>query len=536
MGGFYSLAQRQTDTLARVDSLFQSITPTGPGCAVSIIRDGKVIFEKGYGMANLEYDIPIGTRTVFDLASVSKQFTGYAISTLIQEGKISPEDEIHRYLPELPQLGYPITVRNLIHHTSGLRDWPETLHAAGWRFDDAFAFSDILHMVKEQRELDFAPGSQFSYSNTGYNMLAEIVRKVSNQSLRQWEEEHIFKPLGMNSTEVMEDYGKIVRQRAVSYYPDGNNFRTVVGALVAYGSSSTFSSIEDLNKWVIFFTGALRSNDPVVTRMLEGDVLGNNGKVGYGYGLQVRKYKGVNTISHDGSWQGYRTLILHFPDDGLSLVLLSNNGYFNPTDYGYRIAHIFLGDRLALDPPRENLSGLPTVKEDTLLARKYTGTFQLGPGWYVTFTLENGSLMVQANGEAKFPTQPKSDSVYWVPAYGSAFHFIGNAKGEFDKVKYRTILASRIAPLLPDASQLPQFAGSYYSSELETTYRLSVGNNQLILHHMRLGDLPLSPDIVQRDQFSSDVGLIKFTRDPAGVITGFSMSGGRMKHMKFVKQ
>jgi CubicO group peptidase (beta-lactamase class C family) len=524
------------DTLARVDSLFRSFTPAGPGCAVSIIRDGKVIFEKGYGTANLEYDIPIGTRTVFDLASVSKQFTGYAISTLIQQGKISPDDDVHRYLPDLPQLGYPISIRNLIHHTSGLRDWPETLHAAGWRWDDVFAFSDILRMVKEQRELDFAPGSQYSYSNTGYNMLAEIVRKVTNQSLRQWEAENIFKPLGMNSTVVMEDYSWIIKQRAVSYYPDGNTYKVAMGGLVAYGSSSIFSSIEDLNKWVIFFTKGLRSKDPVVTRMLECDTLSDKKKVDYGYGLVVRPYKGVNTISHDGGWQGYRTLILHFPDDQLSLVLLSNYGFFNTADYGYRIAHLFLGDKLQPDPPRENLSSLPTVTVDTALARKYTGTFQLGPGWYVTFTMEKGLLMVQANGEDRFSMQPKSDSVYWVPGYGSAFHFIKNEKGAFNEVKYRTILAPRIAALLPDTSQLSQYAGSYYSTELETGYRLSVVNHQLTLHHMRLGDLSLAPDIAKRDQFSGDVGTLTFTRNPAGVISGFTLSGGRMKHMRFLKQ
>jgi hypothetical protein len=309
-----------------------------------------------------------------------------------------------------------------------------------------------------------------------------------------------------------------------------------MGALVAYGSSSVFSSIEDLNKWVIFFTGALRSKDPVVTRMLECDVLSNKEKLEYGYGVEVCKFKGVNIISHDGGWRGYRTIILHFPDDQLSLILLSNYGYFDPTDYGYRIAHLFLGDKLQLDPPLENLDSLPTVTVDTMLARKYTGTFQLGPAWYVTFMLERGKLMVQANGEAKFSMQPKSDSVYWVPGYGSAFHFIRNAKGEFNEVKYRTILASRVATLLPGIARLSQYDGTYYSRELETAYQLSVVNNQLILHHMRLGDLSLTPDIVQRDQFYSDVGLVKFTRNRAGVITGFSLSGGRMKHVQFLKQ
>jgi hypothetical protein len=403
-------------------------------------------------------------------------------------------------------------------------------------FSTTPAASGIGQRPCTPRELDFPPGTQYSYSNTGYNMLAEIVHKVSGQSLHEWAAGHIFKRLGMNSTHVMEDYGEVIPQRAVSYFPSGKTFRVAMGGLVAYGSSSIFSSIEDLDKWVVFFTAALRSNDPVVTRMLECDVLTNKEKVEYGYGLEVHKYRGVNVISHDGGWQGYRTLILHFPDDRLSLILLSNNGTFDPTDYAYRIARLFLGDKLQLDPPRENLSGLPTITVDTMLARKYTGTFQLGPGWYVKFMLEKGKLVVQANGEPKFPMQPKSDSVFWVPGYGSAFHFITDDKGQVHQVKYRTILASRVAALLPDVSGLSQYTGSFYSRELETGYQLSVVDDQLVLHHMRLGDLVLSHDIVQRDQFSGGVGLIKFTRDASGKVTGFTVSGGRMKHMQFEKQ
>src|SRR5258708_29182402 len=536
--GLLCAAQNKPNMLpASMDWIFKSYNhSSGPGCAVSIIRNGKVIFEKGYGMANLEYDVPISRTTIFDIASVSKQFTGFAISTLIQEGKISPDDDIHQYLPDLPQFGKKICIRNLIHHTSGIRDWPQTLNYAGWRYDEIFSYADIMRMVKHQKELDFEPGSKFSYSNTAYNLLAAIIEKVTGKSLRAWEEEHIFKPLDMNATQVADDYNKIIKQRAASYYPRNNDFGVVPGALTAYGSSSIFSSVDDLNKWVIHFTNAIRSKDPVFTRLLEGDTLNNHEKVSYGYGLDVSNNRGVYTISHDGGWAGYRTLIMNFPNENLSLILLGNISDFDPTGYAYQVAGLFFNDKLQPEPQRENMNNLPTVPVDTMLAKKYTGTFQLGPGWYVTFTLGNGKLLVQANGEDKFSTEAKSDSVFWGPAYGSSMTFKKGENGQGNPLKYRTIDAKRIMPLQRRVSQLRQFTGSFYSEELETQYQISLVNDTLILHHMRLGDYTLDPDPVAEDQLAGPIGTLHFLRNDKHEITGFGLTGGRVRNIRFNKK
>jgi len=537
-GGLLCTAQKEPDTLAlRMDSIFKTYNhSSGPGCAVSIIRDGKVIFEKGYGMASLEYDVPISPGTVFDIASVSKQFTGFAISTLIQEGKISPDDDIHQYLPDLPPFGKKIRIRNLLHHTSGIRDWPQTLNYAGWRYDEIFSYTDIMRMVGHQKELDFEPGSTFSYSNTAYNLLAAIVEKVTGKSLREWEEEHIFKPLGMNATQVLDDYHKIIKQRAVSYYPQGNDFGVVSGALTAYGSSSIFSSVDDLNKWVIHFISGIRSKDPVFTRMLGGDTLNNHEKVSYGYGVDVNNNRGVYTIVHDGGWAGYRTIIINFPEENLSLILLGNTSDFDPTGYAYLVAGLFLKDKLQPEPKRENLNNLPTVQVDTVLMKKYTGTFQLGTGWYVTFTLENGKFMVQANGEDKFSTEAKSDSVFWVPAYGSSMNFKRSGNGPVNELRYRTINAKRVIPLQHTISQLQQYTGTFYSEELETQYQLSLVKDKLMLHHMRLGDYVLNPDPVTDDLLSGPIGTLHFLRNDKHAITGFRLSGGRVRNILFDKR
>ncbi|HJP63957.1 MAG TPA: serine hydrolase domain-containing protein, partial [Mucilaginibacter sp.] len=300
-------AQIPDDVIAKKsDSIFNSYHDK-PGVAVMIVQDGKVAFEKGYGLANLEYNIPITATTVFDIASVSKQFTGYAISTLIQQGKISPDDDIHKYLPDVPDFGKKITIRNLIHHTSGLRDWPEGLHAAGWRWEEAFGWNDIMRMVKQQKELDFDPGSKYQYSNTGYNLLAAIVQKVTGKTLPVWADENIFKPFQMNSSQVLADYSKVIKNVAGSYYQDGNEYHKANDMLTAWGSSSIFTTVEDLAKWVIRFQKGLDEKDPVFMRMIETDKLNNGEKNNYAYGNEIIDDQGLTNINHTGGWASFAT-------------------------------------------------------------------------------------------------------------------------------------------------------------------------------------------------------------------------------------
>lgn len=532
LGGLSCTAQSGPRSLqAMVDSLFSKYArPGSPGVAVLVVKDGKVVLKKGYGMANLEFEAPITPATVFDIASVSKQFAGFAISTLIQEGKISLDDDIHKYLPEVPQFGKTITIRHLVHHTSGLRDWPATLHAAGWRWDESFSYADIMRMVKKQKELDFDPGSDYSYSNTGYNLLATLVAKVSGKTYAAWLDEHIFKPLDMQSSRSIEDYSKVIKQTASSYYGEGNTYYRSNDALTAYGSSSIFTTVEDLAKWVIHFQQALDRKDPVYVRMLETGVLNDNKKIDYAYGLQVTRHDSIPNFSHDGGWAGFRTVISNYPDQKLSIILLSNYGNFDTYSNSLAIARVFL--KLKSAPPREDLSSRPTVKVDPAVLRKYTGSYQLGAGWYVTFTLENGRMMVQANGENKFPTDIKSDTVLWVPAYGSSVTF-RDIKEQATSLKYRDIIAPRVTPVTVSAAALDSCTGTYYSEELETAYRLSVEDGKLMAHHMRLGDFTFEPDLAKLGKFSSYNGIIEFFKDDKEKIAGFRLTNGRIKNILF---
>jgi len=519
-----------------IDSLFSAYNkPGSPGVAVLIVENGKIAFEKGYGIANLEYDIPITPATVFDIASVSKQFTGFAISTLIQQGKISPDDDIHKYLPDVPDFGKKIIIRNLIHHTSGLRDWPEALHAAGWRWDEAFRYEDIMRIVSKQHDLDFEPGSQYQYSNTGYNLLAAIVAKVTGKPFPEWIDQNIFKPLGMNSSMVMNDYSKIVKNLASSYYQDGNEFHKSSDELIAYGSSSILTTVEDLSKWVIHFQQELDAKDPIFLRMIETDTLNDGKPNNYAYGLDISNNNGIRNIQHTGGWAGFATIISNYPDQKVSIILLSNTNSFNSNFYADAIAGLILKDKIKPGQKHEDLSKLPTVRVDTTLLKKYTGTYKLGEGWYVTFTLENGLMMTQATGEDKFPTDLKSDTTLWVPAYNSSVTFT-QITDNANAIVYHDKISKRVTPIKTDISQLGQFAGIYFSRELETTYKITLENGKLVAHHMRLGDFNLEPDMITADKFGSQIGTLNFFTDKQNKIAGFRVSGGRIRNILFEKQ
>ena len=534
---FSGISQNAPSSLqTQIDSIFKQYTqPGSPGVAVLVIKDGSIVFKRGYGLANLEYEIPVSTTTVFDIASVSKQFTGFAISSLIQQGKISPDDEIHKYLPDVPHFSKPIAIRNLIHHTSGLRDWPATLHAAGWRWDEAFSYGDIMRMVGKQRELDFDPGSQYSYSNTGYNLLAAIVAKVSGKTFPDWVEENIFKPLNMSSSQVLSDYSKVVKNLAGSYSPNGHGYSKSNDQLTAYGSSSIVTTVEDLAKWVINFQQAVDKRDPVYMRMIETDVLNDKQKNNYAYGLEVSNNNGVRNISHTGGWAGFSTIISNYPDEKLSIILLSNTNSFNSEAKANAVAKLFLQDKIKPEQRRgPDISGLPTVKVDSVTLKKYIGTYQLGTNWYVNFTLEGGKLMVQANGENKFSADLKSDTSLWVPAYSSSVTF-SEITDKANSLKYRGINAKRIIPIKTGLLQLDQYKGNYYSPELETTYSLTVENGKLTAHHMRLGDFAFDPDIVIAGSFSSYNGNIVFFKNQQNQVAGFKLSNGRIKNILFNK-
>ena len=334
----------------QVDELFKQWTsPESPGAAVLVMHRGQIVHAKGYGMANLEHRIAIKTDTVFDIASVSKQFGAMAVALLEADGKLSLNDDVRRHLPELPELGHTITIRHLVHHMSGIRDWPGTLSIGGWDYQDVISFDQILRMAFHQRDLNFKPGDAYAYSNTGYNLLAEVVKRVSGKSFRAFCDERIFEPLGMRQTHFHDDHTEVVPGRAESYRPGADGrFHHVVSSLTALGSSSLFTTIEDLAKWI----GNFESSSPVVggravvDRLHERGVLNSGERISYAFGQGIGEYRGLRVVNHTGGWAGYRSIVERFPDQRFAVVILANAANMNPSTLARQIADVYLAEHL----------------------------------------------------------------------------------------------------------------------------------------------------------------------------------------------
>ena len=362
---------------AKVNQLFAEWErPDSPGAALAVTRDGEIIYKQGYGMANLEYDIPISTSTIFDIASVSKQFAAFAIVTLSYERKLSLDDDIRTHLPDVPDFGKTITIRHLLHHTSGLRDWVQSLVIAGVEMEDVISFKHILKMARHQKALNFEPGSEFLYSNTGYNLLAEIVETVTGDSFREWTDTHIFKPLNMTNSHFHDDHEMILKNRAYSYQAvENDGFKHAVNNTTALGSSSLYSTVEDLAKWILNFDTAHIGGQTIFEQMHQRGVLNNGERIAYALGLNIGEYRSLKTVGHSGSWRGFRSHLMRFPDQKFGVVILCNLDTFNPLSLAEKVADIYLADLLApIETPEPDKAAEPVeeTKSEPLLPEQLT--------------------------------------------------------------------------------------------------------------------------------------------------------------------
>ena len=356
--------QEQDDLTKRVDKLFRQWEKEGkPGASVAIIKDGEVIYKQGYGLANLEYDIPNTPSTVFHIASVSKQFTCFAALLLAEEGKLSMDDDIRKYIPEVPDFGKTITLRHLANHTSGLRDQWNLLALAGWRLDDVITKEHIMKLVVKQQDLNFDPGENFFYCNTGYTLLAEAVSRVSGMSFAEFTKKRIFDPLGMESTLFYDDHQKVVPNRAYSYGHNGKEYNKAVLSYANVGATSLFTTVEDLALWSLNFDQKKIGSETTFEEMHRQGIL-NNGKTStYALGQVIDKYRGLNRVSHGGADAGYRTHIARFPDQDFSVIVFSNFGNFNAGWKANQIADIYLEDEFTEE--RGRFSGNRSDESET---------------------------------------------------------------------------------------------------------------------------------------------------------------------------
>jgi CubicO group peptidase (beta-lactamase class C family) len=524
-----------------VDQLFvQWARPDSPGASIAVIQNGKVIYSQGYGAASLEYGVPNAPATVFHLASVSKQFTAFAIYLLAQDGKLSLDDDVRKYLPKLHDFGKVITIRQLLHHTSGVRDQWNLLALAGWRLDDEITDDDVARLLFQQTELNFAPGDQFLYSNSGYTLLAMVVKQVSAKTLPEFAKERIFDPLGMAHTHFQDNYGMVVKDRAYSYARqlDGK-YQYVALTYSTVGPSSLFSTVGDLARWdENFYTGKV-GGPSLLAQMQEKGKLNDGKEIDYASGLAIGKYRGLRTVEHGGGDAAYRTNILRFPDQHFSVVVLANAGDLDPTALSFKIADIYLKDSLQPAPAKPSLGDKPKVMVDPKVLDAYVGDYELRPGFIIAFTKDNDHLVSRASGQSSFPMYAVSNTAFRPEAFPAEIVFEdptegGKAQNAILHQNGASLPMRRIVITPPTAERLKAYEGQFYSAELGVTYDVLVRDGALKVHYPR-GDIDLQP--LGNDAFAGafPIGTLKFVCADNGDCNALSIDDGRVQKLRFVR-
>jgi len=525
-----------------------------PGCALGVYRHGQVVYKRGYGMEDLNEEVHITPGTVFHVASMSKQFTAAAIVLLAQQGKLSLDDDVRKYIPELPDFGQKITIRNLVHHTSGLRDQWALLGLAGWRYSrDLITDEDVMSVMTRQKELNFKPGERHVYCNTGYTLMGLIVKRVSGMPLREFTTKNIFEPLGMTHTHFRDDHAEILKHDAVGYEQQpGKPFEISITNFDTVGATSLHTTVEDLQRWDENFYHPKVGGDAFVQQMIERGKLNNGEQLDYAFGLVVGKYKGLPTVDHGGADAGYRSDMTRFPDQHFSVAVLCNSAETDPGALVRQVADIVLTKEIraaeAVTQAKEPVAK-STVAASVVLTAEQMAAFT-GLYWnreddaFVQIFVKDGKLKGDTGGEEPLVLKPFAES---------RFHIAGKPWG--DEVEIHFVAPSGDNPrrmeqsfgggkpsvfeaaesFSPSGAELAEYSGAYVSEEIDPVYRIALDGEKLSLMRLKHKPDTLRPTV--RDVFTGQIGTVRFTRDPAsGHVSGFVLNAGRIQNFHFVKR
>ncbi len=521
-----------TNLRAQVDAVFAQYEKTdSPGCALGVFHQGTIEYARGYGMANLELGDSIAPSTVFDIGSTSKQFSAFSILLLEQDGKLDIDDDVRKYVPELPNYGPTITIRHLLHHTSGLRDYLGLFWLGGTHWKDVTTSQDALDAIVRQKALNFEPGDEYLYSNSGFFLLSEIVKRVSGKTLPEFARERIFEPLGMRHTRYLDDPQDIVPNRSTGYdfTPEGE-LEIDMSDFEQTGDGAVYTTIEDLFLWDRNFYEPRVGTAAILAQMQTPGTLQNGKSISYGLGLVMRDFRGLKTVSHGGSWAGYRAELLRFPADELSVACLCNLGRTDPSELARRVAVIYLGSKMT---PEETPAptDFVTLEESVLQSRAGTYWDHVSSD-YLHVSVKDGKLEV-ADGGSSASFRPLSATRFAAesaPAVEIAF------EGESLTFRRRedTQNFSRIEPWKPAMGELEKFRGRYRSDEILGSIEVDVEGDALVLRHRTLSPDPMKP--TRRDAFTVDGLSLNFTRDAQGGVDGFTLDMGRVKGIVYTKE
>lgn len=510
-----------------VDRIFARWTASTPGCAVGAAVDGRPVLEKAYGLADLEHDVRNTPDTLFEAGSVSKQFTAAAVLLLARDGKLSLDDPVRKYLPEVPDYGAPLTIRHILTHTSGLRDWGNIEAIAGWpRTTRVYTQAHVLDIVSRQHALNFTPGTHWSYSNTGYNLAAMIVTRVSGGSFASFTRQRIFEPLGMTHSSWRDDHTRVVKNRAIAYAETGDLFQTEMPFEDVYGNSSLLTTVGDLLKWNEHFDVPAAGDEALVKEQQQPGHFADGRVHHYALGLEVGTYKGVRQIDHSGSTAGYRAHLARYPDEHVSIAVLCNVSSGQATQYAHAVADLYLADRLKPPPapaPAHTLTDAELDAAAGLYRHTVTGVPLTVARDKATLRAGRGSMLVPMTASRL------------VTAAGQTWEFDGRGglrvRDEFGSADdyVRTDAAK------PTAQDLRAFTGAYTSAEAETTIIAAIDGDSLVLKRRPDTVIKLTP--TYPDAFSGGAfGTVIFIRDGSGRPVGFRVSQDRVWNLRFTRE
>ncbi len=547
----------------QIDAVFRAYDkPAVPGCGLGVFRGGAVAYARGYGWADLERRVPITPATLFDIGSTSKQFTAASIALLVQEGKVSFSDDVRTYIPELPVYGTPITLDNLLHHTSGLRDYAGLLALAGHSVEEVTTDSQALALIVRQRHLDFPTGTRYEYTNTGFFLLSVIVQRVSGQPLADFARQHIFLPLGMTHTMIRNHFAMLIPGRALGYAPaDSGTFRNSMSNWEQTGDGSVQLSVADARAWDENFYQPRVGGRALIDALETRGVLASGDTIAYARGLFIDRYRGLRRVEHGGDWIGYHAAFDRFPDQHTSVIVLCNSDGIEPSPLADRVADIVLAG--AFGEPATASGRPPTAARATPVVARPTApdrTRFLG-SYFVAQTNEvvrvsdkDGGLTLAVAGLSLplHPTGPASfvanefpvtvtfetgggDSTTGAPADSARTHSGSVRALRLQLESEPAEEAVRFTPATPDAETVLPDTGTYYSPELDVTWPVVAKDGHLVLESPKasLVDItgPLAP--AMPDAFTAGSGFIHFTRDASNRVTGFLLSASRMRDIRF---
>ena len=539
-----------TDPVRRLDQLLSQFTGDDvPGGVVAVVRDGEIVHSQSVGMANLVHDVPFDRNTVSNIGSVSKQFTAFAVTQLAYLGKLSLDDDVREYFPELPDLGQTVTVRHLLNHTNGYREFLNLLGMTGRGIGegDYIHRDELIYILQQQPELQEEPGSKFNYNNTAYGLAALLVERITDVPFPQWMAENVFAPVGMENTQVRSHLGKIVPNAADGYvYAEDSEFRQAGdlggGGGSVMGAGAVYSTVDDLARWMSNLHTAKVGGSDVIDEMTRPQIETPGEDSFYGLGLGIGKHRGLDQISHGGADIAHRAQILYYPEINAGVISLSNNGAFS----GYiarETAEAFFADDME---PEVNVGVAAAIADavadvDPAVFDPHLGKYELDdyPGIVFAITRDDDQIYLQSPGDDPLPVSAASITSLNVPPE-QTIKFNVTADGRADSFSIGTaadrLNATRLADWDPAIADLEKYTGRYFSDELETFYTVAVGDEGLLIKHRRLEDIELTPKVEDSFNATFPIAEVEFVRGDNGSVTGMMVSNIRTRNVRFEEQ